>query len=227
MNILIVEDDPMVGQINQKFASKQSFVKDIVIASSLAEAKDLLSRREFDLLLLDVYFPTGRGPDLLQWIRSRKISLDVIFITADNSPGTVERALHLGALDYLVKPFTLERFTDALEDAHRRIMGIQNVRDFDQDSLDHMFHKTGEKPVHQSHDLDKGMSYKTYKTVHDEVMKTKEPFTAEQMGERLGIARVTIRRYLDFMEKQELLTVELQYGKVGRPQHYYHLKDHL
>ena len=49
-------------------------------------------------------------------------------------------------------------------------------------------------------------------------------FTAEQIGEKLGMARVTIRRYLDFMDKQGILDVKLQYGKVGRPQHYYRLK---
>ena len=121
MNILIVEDDPMVGQINQRFAKRLPFVMDCDIAVSPDEAKKMLAQKSYELLLLDVYFPSGRGPDLLQWIRVEEIPIQVIFITADNSQETVERATHLGALDYLVKPFTFERFSSALEDAQKKI----------------------------------------------------------------------------------------------------------
>ena len=224
MKILIVEDDPMVGQINQRFALKLAFVEDAEIAVSIEAARELLQKKTYDLLLLDVYFPGGRGPDLLQWIRSKKLPLNVIFITADNSQATVERALHLGALDYLVKPFTFDRFKAALEDAQNRIEGIYNEKKFDQQTLDQVFHKKGEISEDRVEGLDKGMSYKTYEMVRNEVFRTKGFFTAEQMGEKLGMARVTIRRYLDFLEKQSLLEVELQYGKIGRPQHNYRVK---
>jgi response regulator of citrate/malate metabolism len=224
VKILIVEDDPMVGQINQRFALKLAFVEDAEIAVSIEAARELLQKKTYDLLLLDVYFPGGRGPDLLQWIRSKKLPLNVIFITADNSQATVERALHLGALDYLVKPFTFDRFKAALEDAQNRIEGIYNEKKFDQQTLDQVFHKKGEIHEDRVEGLDKGMSYKTYEMVRNEVFRTKGFFTAEQMGEKLGMARVTIRRYLDFLEKQSLLEVELQYGKIGRPQHNYRVK---
>jgi response regulator of citrate/malate metabolism len=194
------------------------------IAVSIDAARELLKNRSYDLLLLDVYFPAGRGPDLLQWIRSEELSLNVIFITADNSQNTVERALHLGAMDYLVKPFSFARFKAALEDAHSRIKGIYNEKEFDQQTLDQVFHKKGGSSGDIPEDLDKGMSYKTFEMVRNEVFKTSGYFTAEQMGEKLGMARVTIRRYLDFMEKQSLLEVELQYGKIGRPQHNYRVK---
>ncbi len=224
MNILIVEDDPMVGDINSRFASRLPFVEKVSLADSLEKAREMLDTESFDLMLLDVYFPTGRGPDLLQWVRSRKIGIDVIFITADKSPATVERALHLGAADYLVKPFTFARFKKAVEDVRERMGGVDRQQDFDQESLDQVFRKSSNTENPLPEELDKGMSYKTYELVRKEVLGVSEAFTAEQMGERLGIARVTIRRYLDFMEKQELLEVELRYGKIGRPQHYYRVK---
>ena len=246
MNILIVEDDPMVGQINSRFARKLSFVGQVQLAENLEEAKVLIEDNSFDLMLLDVYFPNGRGPDLLEWIRGRKIPLDVIFITADKSPQTVERALHLGAVDYLVKPFTFQRFKRALENALERIEGINRSEDFSQEKLDQVFSpgteaETGEadgaentqqaqslddqllKPA----DLDKGMSYKTYEHVLGAVVKSNKSFTAEQLGRHLGIARVTIRRYLDYMEKKGILEVELQYGRIGRPQHFYRYRRGL
>jgi response regulator of citrate/malate metabolism len=224
MNILIVEDDPMVGQINKRFAEKLPFVMDCDITVSPDEAKVILSRKSYDLLLLDVYFPSGRGPDLLQWIRNQEISIQVIFITADNSQETVERATHLGALDYLMKPFTFERFSAALEDAQKKINSINRSGEFNQESLDRLFQRELDKPGTKNIELDKGMSYKTYEMVRRKLSQMTDSFTAEELGEQLGIARVTIRRYLDFMEKQEILEVSLQYGKVGRPLHYYRMK---
>lgn len=224
MNILIVEDDPMVGQINKRFAEKLPFVLDCDITVDPDEAKEILSRKSYDLLLLDVYFPSGRGPDLLQWIRNQEISIQVIFITADNSQETVERATHLGALDYLMKPFTFERFSAALEDAQIKISSINSRGVFNQESLDKLFQGEVDKTGAKNIELDKGMSYKTYEIVKRALSQMSDSFTSEEMGEQLGIARVTIRRYLDFMEKQNILEVTLQYGKVGRPQHYYRMK---
>ena len=97
MNILIVEDDPMVGQINQRFAEKLPFVGECDIVTSTEKAREKLLETSYDLLLLDVYFPTGRGPDLLQWIRNESIPVHVIFITADNSQSTVERGRPSGS----------------------------------------------------------------------------------------------------------------------------------
>ncbi len=226
MRILIVEDDPMVGQINSRFAGKIPFVTQVDVVTSPAEAETFLEENSCDLLLLDVYFPDGRGPELLKWIRNREIPVQVIFITADNSQETVEKAFHLGALDYLVKPFTFDRFRKAIEEARDRIAKLSGTGKFDQDRLDHFIY--GEVPEERALEepfvLDKGMSYKTYEMVRRKIEQTKGAFTADEMGEALGIARVTIRRYLDFMEKQEILEVNLQYGKIGRPQHYYRLK---
>ncbi len=226
MNVLIVEDDPMVGEINQKFALKLSFVSRCDRAGSLEEAKEFLVRDSYDLVLLDVYFPEGRGPELLAWIRKEEIPVHVIFITADGSRATVERAAHLGALDYLVKPFTFERFRSAMEEAERKMISLSG-EDFSQESLDQIFRK-GEAAVSSyKGDLDKGMSYKTYDIVREGIAAMNGAFTADQLAARLGMARVTVRRYLDFMEKQELLDVTLQYGKIGRPQHYYRRKGLL
>ena len=221
MNVLIVEDDPMVGQINQKFARKLPFVTRCDREGSLEGAKNRLLEDVYDLILLDVYFPEGRGPDLLAWIRNKEIPVHVIFITADGSRATVERATHLGALDYLVKPFTFERFRSAMEEADSRIASLAG-EEFSQESLDRVFRKGEAESVRS--ELDKGMSYKTYDLVWRGIEGVGSAFTAEQLASELGMARVTVRRYLDFMEKQNLLDVKLQYGKIGRPQHYYRKK---
>ncbi|MDC7241743.1 MAG: response regulator, partial [Spirochaetales bacterium] len=91
--------------------------------------------------------------------------------------------------------------------------------EFSQEDLDKVFQKPSLPKGPEN--LDKGLSYKSYDTVSREVRNWSEPFTAEQMAEKLGMARVTIRRYLDFMVREGKLEVDLEYGKIGRPQHFY------
>jgi two-component system CitB family response regulator len=69
----------------------------------------------------------------------------------------------------------------------------------------------------------KGFNKYTYKSIWDEIEKSSlNEFTAEDLAEKLGIARVTVRRYLEYMEKENKIDKSIEYGKVGRPQHKYH-----
>ncbi|RHW63500.1 HTH domain-containing protein, partial [Clostridium botulinum] len=69
----------------------------------------------------------------------------------------------------------------------------------------------------------KGLNKYTYKSVWNEIEKSNDKdFTAEYLAEKLGIARVTVRRYLEYMEKENKVYKLVEYGKVGRPQHKYH-----
>jgi len=226
MNILIVEDDPMVSNVNRRFAEKLPFVSEVFTSYNLEDAKVLLKAQPVDLVLLDVYFPQGKGPDLLKWIRGEGFSLEVIFITADKSHDTVEKALQLGAMDYLVKPFTMERFTLAITEAEARIRRLSASQEVDQDSLDRMFKGAPAKPAMEGGEigLDKGLSERTYITISKGFDRVLSPFTADQLASEIGLARVTVRRYLDFMVRQGKLQVRLEYGKIGRPQHFYTLK---
>ncbi len=69
----------------------------------------------------------------------------------------------------------------------------------------------------------KGLNKYTYKSIWDEIEKSNyEYFTAEELSEKLGIARVTVRKYLEYMEKENKVEKLIEYGKVGRPQYKYH-----
>ena len=49
-------------------------------------------------------------------------------------------------------------------------------------------------------------------------------FTAQEVADALGVSRITARRYLELLEKEKVLEVELQYGKVGRPKNKYRFR---
>ena len=220
MRILIVEDDPMVREINRKFAERIDEISEILTAPSLDEARQILLKQKVELVLLDVYFPEGKGTDLLKWIRDQEMKCEIVFITADKSVETVEQAFQFGSVDYLIKPFTYERFEEAIRAALRRIQGIQEKGTLEQAQVDQLFRRerAQEKPLSP---MEKGLSRKTYELIWREIDKMDHPFTPEEIGESSGLARVTVRRYLEYMVREGLLKMDLSYGKVGRPQHYY------
>lgn len=89
---IIVEDDPMVAQINRRYLDTAN---DIQVAAEFNNGKDALAyieTEEPDLVILDVYMPVMNGLELLREIRKADIQSDVIMVTAANDVKNVEGA---------------------------------------------------------------------------------------------------------------------------------------
>jgi two-component system CitB family response regulator len=218
---MIVEDDPMVREINSKFLKRiEGFVLYKAV-SNLDDAKKFISIKKPDLILLDVYLPKENGVDLLKWIRGQEIDIDIILITADKSIERIQEAFRGGVVDYLIKPFNFERFKESLIQFKGRYYKFKKNNVIEQKDLDKLISSSS---VSQSEDdFVKGLNKYTYRAIWDEIEKSNyKDFTAEDLAEKLGIARVTVRRYLEYMEKENKVDKLVEYGKVGRPQHKYH-----
>lgn len=111
---MIVEDDPMVREINSKFLKRVEGFVLYKAVSNLYDAKKFIAMKKPDLILLDVYLPKENGIDLLKWIRKQDIDIDIILITADKSIERIQEAFRSGVVDYLIKPFNFERFKESL-----------------------------------------------------------------------------------------------------------------
>jgi response regulator of citrate/malate metabolism len=221
MDILIVEDDPMVGRINSQFAKKTGLAGRIEFAETVDEAKNLLTSSSFDLVLLDVYLPGAKGTSLLRWIRKEELPVSVILITADRNPQTIEKALNLGVVDYLVKPFTFERFNDALQKVNERKGKFNSTTEaLGQDVIDSIF---GDRSAPKAEPLEKGLNRHTYDKILEAAADHSGSFTAEELSSWIGMSRVTVRRYLEYMEIGGTLEKKMEYGKPGRPLNYYKL----
>jgi two-component system, CitB family, response regulator len=218
---MIVEDDPMVREINSKFLKRVDGFNLYKAVSNLNDAKEFILSKKPDLILLDVYLPKENGIDLLKWIRSQEMDIDIILITADKTIERVQEAFRYGVVDYLIKPFNFERFKEALIQFKGRYYEFKKNDEIDQKELDKLISSSN---VSQNEDdLAKGLNKYTYKSIWDEIEKSNyEYFTADELAEKLGIARVTVRRYLEYMEKESKINKLVEYGKVGRPQHKYY-----
>lgn len=222
IKVMLIEDDPMVMDINTKFVGKLSGFKVIHRTGNVEEAKEKIQELSPDLILLDVFLPKGNGLELLKWIRSKELSSDAILITADKSIGAVQEAFRYGAVDYLVKPFTFERFKEALTQYKKRYESINLCEEVQQDTIDKFILSSVKEPmVKEELNLAKGLSVHTYEQIMMAAQNKDSFFTADELADDLGMARVTVRRYLDYMVKENKLQLEVEYGKIGRPTHFY------
>jgi response regulator of citrate/malate metabolism len=225
---MIVEDDPMVMQINSRFLNKVEGFKLEKAAQNLSEAKEFLINNTVDLILLDVFLPNENGIELLKWLRKNEMSTDVILITADKSIERVKDAFRYGVVDYLIKPFTFERFHESLDILKGRLNSFKNNETIEQSELDKLILSNKSKELNDEeikHNLEKGLNKYTYNSIVNELDNIKEEyFTTEELSERLGIAKVTVRKYLDYMSKQGQLEKIIEYGKIGRPLYKYRIK---
>jgi two-component system CitB family response regulator len=218
IEVMIIEDDPMVREINSKFLKKVEGFSLYKAVGNLADAKKHVLARKPDLILLDVFLPKENGIDFLKWLRSEEIEVDVILITADKTAGRVQEAFRYGAVDYLIKPFSFERFRESLVQFKERHREFKKSDEIDQTALDKLI-SSGPAP-HEEENLAKGLNKYTYKSILEEIsVRGSGYFTADDLSEKLKIARVTVRRYLEHMERDGLLEKLVEYGKVGRPQH--------
>ncbi|WP_066367172.1 response regulator [Neobacillus fumarioli] len=224
IRVMIVEDDPMVIEINAEFVSKLPGFVLAGKAGSGKEAMQLLQELHPDLLLLDYFLPDMNGLSLLQWIRSQHYPIDVILLTANRDPEHIQTIFRAGVVDYIIKPFRFERFQSALEKYRETIKLLTDHKPLDQADVDAI---TGIKPYqsesHSEELLPKGLNDRTLKQILHYLRKQAIPLSSEEVASGTGLSRVTVRRYLDYLEKKGEIKMEVQYGSVGRPMNKYRL----
>ena len=213
--VLIVEDDPMVAMINEQYIKRNKNFELVGKCSNGSSALDFLDNNDVDLLVLDVYMPKMDGFETLRRVRNKKITVDAIMVTAANDRASLEEALHLGIVDYLVKPFTFDRFQMALEKYISQNNALRDFETLNQKNIDHIIDNTRKK----SDDLyPKGIQEKTVDLIM-EYLKANEGkwFTGDDIAEKVGLTGVTVRRYMNYLAESGRVTGEMNYETGGRP----------
>lgn len=105
MRLLLVEDDPMIGDSVRRGLQNDGAVVDWVQDGQSAEAA--LLANVHDLMLLDIGLPKKSGLDVLRGLRQKRDRMPVLILTARDAVEDRVQGLDAGADDYLVKPFSL------------------------------------------------------------------------------------------------------------------------
>ncbi len=213
--VLVVEDDPMVVEIHQRYlGALENFVLAGVGDNGETALEILQKTTSLRLILLDIYMPRMDGVAFLRELRHRGCSVDVIAVTAASEPEMVQSMLRNGAFDYLVKPFTFERYSAALGAYHRYCSSLEKGKNLDQGTLDSLAFRTGQK---EDFLLPKGLHEEKLHQVLSVLASSPEPWSANEMAERTGVSRVTARRYLEFLVSSGKAVTKSAYQHVGRP----------
>jgi two-component system, CitB family, response regulator MalR len=229
INVLIVEDDPMVAEINKRYLSQIDGFQLAATVNSVEEAINLLKKEKIQLILLDIFMPGKLGLELLPYLRKNELEIDVIIISAASDLERIKKALRHGVVDYLIKPFEFERFHVALTTYLEKTRITDKRESISQQELDSLLlHRDETVTVEE---LPKGLTKDTLRQIWDAIQKLKEaPFSTDDVANVVGISRVSARKYLNFLKELEILEVKVIYGTIGRPvyQHEYNQwKEHL
>ena len=213
--VLIVEDDPMVAMINEQFVSRH---KDFVVAHKCNDGKsalEYLENNDVDLIILDVFMPYMDGFETLRQIRKKQISVDVIMVTAANEREQLKEGLHLGVVDYLVKPFTFERFKVALDKFIAQVEALKDLDKVNQKNIDFLIDKSRKR----ANELyPKGIQEKTLQTIIEHLKENKNKWlTGDEIAEKVGLTGVTVRRYMTHLSETGMVIADMNYGTGGRP----------
>ena len=104
--LLIVEDDPNLGQVLSEYLSMKGFTTDL--ATNGDEGMNSFRSDNYDLIILDIMMPKKDGFTLAREIRIIDKNVPIIFLTAKSLKEDTIKGLKIGADDYMTKPFSME-----------------------------------------------------------------------------------------------------------------------
>ncbi|RLQ93815.1 response regulator [Falsibacillus albus] len=225
LQVLIVEDDPMVAQINRKYLESIQGFACVGTVQRAADGLAFIEKTPVDLVLLDLFMPGKNGLELLINLRKKHSRIDVMVISAASDMDTIKSALRLGAIDYLIKPFEFERFQTSLMQYKIDRALSESQKEVSQEELDKLIRPAKMDNVNK-YDLPKGITVETLrKTVEEIETLNGEKFSTSELAALVGISRVSMRKYLSFLKDINFISLELDYGSAGRPINRYQFQE--
>ena len=218
--VVIIEDDPMVRFLDQSYVEKDPRFQVVQTFQDGRAAMDWLLENPVDLLILDVYMPRFNGVEVLRTLRTLEMNADAIMVTAANDTKTVDMLLKLGVVDYLVKPFTQQRFQQAL-DAYCFHCQAMTGSAVSQEVLDHLV--PGSPPVAvRPAATPKGLQANTLDRICT-CLYTAPPegMSSETIAKQAGLSVVTVRHYMNYLMEQQSVACTVNYDTGGRPSRLY------
>lgn len=220
IDMVLVEDDPRVMAVNEGFIRRIEGFSIISTARTGQDAINIIQSLRPRLVILDIYLPDLDGIQVLKEIRRQGIPSDVIMITAAQDVSTVQDVLRFGVVDYIIKPFKFERIQTALNNYQSYSEQLRDRGEMNQEDLDRLIKILPNYEIQFSRSregLPKGLREITLQQVYNFLKESRVGLSAEEVAEGAGLARVTARRYLEYLEKINRVLLESQYGAVGRP----------
>ncbi|MEU6646974.1 response regulator [Saccharomonospora sp. NPDC046836] len=216
IKVLVVEDDPVAADAHRQYVERVVGFAVAGVVHSGAAAVRFCGRHPVDLVLLDFYLPDTHGLAVCQALRAAGTPVDVIAVTSARDLAVVRAAVSAGVVQYLLKPFTFASLRDKLERyAQFRERAARPGEVSGQADVDRML-ATLRSPDQGA--LPKGMSGATLDAISAVLADAPAGVSAAGVAAVTGVARVTARRYLEYLADNGLAERRPHYGSVGRPE---------
>jgi len=119
-HILVVDDEADIRNLISEILSEEGY--DVATAANAAEARQSVSDRSPDLVLLDIWMPDTDGISLLrEWQEERRVSCPVVMLSGHGTVETAVETTRLGAADFVEKPLSLNKLLRTVEKALRGV----------------------------------------------------------------------------------------------------------
>lgn len=125
MKILVIEDDPTVGEFVRRGFEEQRWQADLV--ANGADGERMALSQPYDIIVLDMRLPGRSGIDVLRSLRARGFERPVLVLTAQDAIDAKVETLRAGADDYVTKPFAFEELLARVEALARRPSAIAST----------------------------------------------------------------------------------------------------
>ena len=225
LKVLIAEADPLLQKLYSDLIASEPAFTVLKCVSGGTQMFESMRCVEADLVLLDLYLKDFNALDGLDELRKEFPRTDYIVASSGEDPNLVRKALCQGVFEYLIKPFSFERLRLALRNYHIYHQSLTGrTRPWQQEDLDTLISlRTRDPSWANNRSIPKGLQLKCLNEVENYLRDNNDTFSAQEVGDALGISRSTARRYLEFLTMNERVVVEYAYRKVGRPEKRYRM----
>lgn len=175
-----------------------------------------LEKNPVDLAVIDYYMPVMDGREFILNCRERQFPISIIMITAANHVQEISGILQLGIVDYLVKPFTFERFQIAIEKYLSMKRVLHSEAQLSQVELDKIL---SPKPVQSTQQLlEKGLQEQTLTMIQNYLCEHPDVYlSSNEIAGKVGLSRITVRRYMNYLLENHEIVSQVDYSTGGRP----------
>jgi response regulator of citrate/malate metabolism len=216
LHVLVVEDEPIAAEAHTAYVERvPGFTVAATVGTSQA-AMLALQERQVDVVLLDMNLPDRHGLEVIRAMRAGGHQADVIALTSARDLEVVRAAVSLGVVQYVLKPFvfaTLRERLLAYRAYREQVQGAVQVGT--QAEVDEVI--GGLRAAAEAR-LPKGMGEELLSRVSRALREADRGVSATELGEAVGVSRVTARRYAEFLCESRLAVRRSRYAGAGRPE---------
>jgi len=216
LRVLVVEDEPVAAEAHTAYVRRVGGLEVVATVGTSQAALKTLQDKQIDVVLLDMNLPDRHGLDVVRAMRAAGHRADVIAVTSARDLEIVRAAVSLGIVQYLLKPFVFATLRDRLlaYRAYRdQLTGGTQVGT--QAEVDEVF--AGARVAGETR-LPKGMGEELLARVSRVLREADGGRSATELGEALGVSRVTARRYAEYLCESRVAVRRSRYAGAGRPE---------